>query len=556
MEPAQEFVTVPITGDPDDDDVNIESHSNLIHHPMMSENQNFSSSEEVSFGVVSQDHQYTVSTVSIVPQLIEPETPPSFVPFEIPGLGGATEDLLLSKIFIYLTAKDLCVLSQCSRYFRDTTSAAKVWNSLYMRDFFYHDVSFTTGSSRRTHSPVSMIGSRYSPVASNQRLSSFLSSMQPSSSSLSNADITKFHYVRQYKGMKLRHDQKKAYNQSFQRSIDSEKVKQRAEQFLEITQLRIMIPLPFAAAFISLLLVGLKYSGYTISIWYCATPLLFYLVYLLACGIVAWYVRRNEFEHSSVCYGLWPMFQGPVKLCFPSGTDSSARVTALLVIVTFLCTLEVLLIALKMSLSPQPGGTQSYPTPVNLSWGVAFVPLWVVFFLYCLLPVSGVLRAGSGYDGWLAGLILVWVPFFIFTVCLVVKLGYEETGNDDKADKIRLALVLMPFWVFEGVILLSSLCFLLDGCLRCVLNRRPFLLLFCPFLFYKPLIVLIGCCVGIWTDWMSILVCFLHAGVFARRSSFSRRCCRPTTTSTSTATTTASAVFRQWCRCCCLSAGY
>jgi len=378
-----------------------------------------------------------------------------------------------------LTAKDLCILGQCSRFFRDTSSAAKVWNNLLNRDFFFfHDIPSSSSSNHVS----SGTGTGYAPIVGSNRLSSFLSSMQPTSNSINNSnsnnnsitgpatttDATKQQYIRQYQQMKTRYNQKKMHNQAFQKSIETDRRRTETEQALEITQLRIMIPLPFAAAFISLLLVGLKYSGYDmISSWFCAIPMLFYLVYLLVCGVVTWYVRRNEFEQSSVCYGLWPAFQGPVEICFPRSNDrASTLVTTLFVVITFLCILEILLITLKMSLSPQPGGPETYPTAVNLSWAAAFAPLWVIFGLYCLLPLSDVLRAGSNYDKWLTGLLIVWVPFFIFAVCLVMKLGYEEAGNDDKANNIRLALVLMPFWIFEGVILLTSLCFLCDGCIK------------------------------------------------------------------------------------------
>lgn len=459
-----DLVTVSLSSEANhDQEINTENYDSLVQTPLLLENQNFNtfSDDSINNNSPNEDNHHSIT-------ILDPSTsPPSLARFEIPGLGGATDDIFLSLVYLYLTAKDLCILSQSSRYFRDITSKAKVWTSLFNRDFFYHDVSFSTVIMTRPLPRSSIAG--YLPLIGNNHLSPILSSGQPNaiSSSIASREMTKLQYIEQYKTMKIRTNEKTQQNRSFQRSINTDRIKRHTEQFLEITQIRIMIPLPFAASFISLLLVGLKYSGYDISIWFCSIPVLFYLIYILACGIVAWYVKRNEFDHNSVCYGLWPMFQGPVELCFPrNNSRSSVLVTALFVFVIILCILEVLLITLKMSLSPQPGGSQSYSTNINVSWAAAFTPLWVVFGLFCLLPLSGLLRAESGYDWWQAGLILVWIPFFIFAVCLVVKLSYEDAGDYDKANNIRLALVMMPFWVFEGIVMLTSLAFLCDGCIK------------------------------------------------------------------------------------------
>jgi hypothetical protein len=68
-------------------------------------------------------------------------------------------------------------------------------------------------------------------------------------------------------------------------------------------------------------------------------------------------------------------------------------------------------------------------------------------------------------------LVLGWVPLFILCVCLVVKLNGIDHKNDD--GNIRLALIFMPFWLIEGIIMMGSLVFLAVGINQ---YRRGFIL--------------------------------------------------------------------------------
>ena len=55
--------------------------------------------------------------------------------FEIPKLGGMTEQIFNINIYPYLSPKDLCYLGACSKYFLRSTSTAKVWIRLTQQDF-------------------------------------------------------------------------------------------------------------------------------------------------------------------------------------------------------------------------------------------------------------------------------------------------------------------------------------------------------------------------------------------------------------------------------------
>ena len=44
--------------------------------------------------------------------------------------------------------------------------------------------------------------------------------------------------------------------------------------------------------------------------------------------------------------------------------------------------------------------------------------------------------------------IFAWIPLFLFFVCLTVKLTGDDTNSVD--GRIRMALIFMPFWIFEG----------------------------------------------------------------------------------------------------------
>jgi hypothetical protein len=56
--------------------------------------------------------------------------------------------------------------------------------------------------------------------------------------------------------------------------------RRRIQSFLDITQFKILIPLPILALFLSIILTCLYLDGLNVNIWVCAAPLLFYFVYL------------------------------------------------------------------------------------------------------------------------------------------------------------------------------------------------------------------------------------------------------------------------------------
>ena len=88
--------------------------------------------------------------------------------------------------------------------------------------------------------------------------------------------------------------------------------------------------------------------------------------------------------------------------------------------------------------------------------------MWLLFILYLISPAIGAFSAGPGpFFGLLT---LVWVPMVILFVCLTVKL----TGIEDhtKEGRMRLALIMMPFWFMEGLFMLGSLAGFINGVYR------------------------------------------------------------------------------------------
>ena len=116
-----------------------------------------------------------------------------------------------------------------------------------------------------------------------------------------------------------------------------------------------------------------------------------------------------------------------------------------------MCILQVILIAAKLS------NEDSDISEYSLPWGAVFFPIWCFFAAYFLVPFICSFETST----LVFNFVLIWIPMFIFFVCLTVKLSEEDKTPSKRS--IRLALVLIPFWLYESFIMAFSFFFLIYG---------------------------------------------------------------------------------------------
>jgi hypothetical protein len=396
----------------------------------------------------SQSQHHTISIESVedegdfrTDKVSVGNAPLPITPFEIPILGGATEQIFVSKIYPYLTASDLCSLSRCSKFFLYSTSAAKVWNNLMMRDFLIPEVT-----SESDTASINSIG---------RNSTSYLSSTFPTDLVIHNK--AKIAYLKQFNYMQTRTRMKKLTNDSFDKTAKLDQQRSRFERILDIANIFLLIPLPFYTAFLSLLLISMKFDGYVISPWWCAFPVIVLFVYVLVCTIISMIVYYYQDRGNHPCSRLWNNMYSPLKTLFVDILHhASPYITLLVIAVYLLCFLQILLITMKLSYSSDSSMSQHLP------WAVVFLPIWCLLSLYCIAPVLGLIEDASVFT---VGAGMVWSPILVFTICLAVKLTREEQDGS-RSHRMRLALIFIPFWVIEGAIMVGSLFVLLQGLVR------------------------------------------------------------------------------------------
>ena len=114
--------------------------------------------------------------------------------------------------------------------------------------------------------------------------------------------------------------------------------------------------------------------------------------------------------------------------------------------------LQLLLIILKLT---------SALSSVN--WAAVLVPLWMFFGFFCVLPCCqelGNFRMDPVV--YLGCMVMFWVPFVVFFVSLAVKLQTRDSH------RIRIALIFIPMWIIEGMVMLLNLFYLVVGIIRSV----------------------------------------------------------------------------------------
>ena len=97
-----------------------------------------------------------------------------------------------------------------------------------------------------------------------------------------------------------------------------------------------------------------------------------------------------------------------------------------------------------------------------INWGAVLSPLWLFLAFFCVLPccqdVGNFRMDPVLYFGCM---LVLWVPFVIFFICLAVKLQTRDP-------RISIALIFVPMWVIEGFFMVLNVVYLAVGIMRSV----------------------------------------------------------------------------------------
>jgi hypothetical protein len=350
----------------------------------------------------------------------EPEDEPSVLllaasldesPFS--KFGGQMDMLLLHHILVYLSAKDLVILSGTCKYFRKMNKNSFLWETLNKIDF----VDVVTD--------------------------------QESSLSIRDIDVrnsTQSIYMHRYIECKDRLTRSK--DDKRQLAIDVRRLDRiRCIEFgLDLIHVRLLPPMVFSSVFISLILYCRKVDGLNIPYWACAAPIFstLLLVSLSSCSV--YYLKNKQFETKSLFEGMYSNLRGPIPYFLSDILHGSRSGFIWFNIAMISLSIQLALVVVKLS----PNIPTSFLT--RLSWGMVFIPIWLVFFCFCCSPLT---RFRMEISFFIPALIFIWIPMFILFVCVAVKL--------DHVQNIRMAYIFIPFFIIEGAIMIGSLgIFLVD----------------------------------------------------------------------------------------------
>jgi hypothetical protein len=347
-------------------------------------------------------------------------------------LGGAVDTILTMHILVFLNAEDLALLSATNRYLNRLSRSAMLWDILYRRDFILE------GPDRLDSGPQLVPRPYGQPVPS----------VITTNSRNSAAPYSKQNYVHRHGEYHQRIDRAKEDDHQAQLEAARSLRKRAIEQFLDFTQVRLLGPIFIGSIFLTIILYCQRVDGLNIPYWMCFLPLLIALLYTFLSAILLYCINVNAYSPTHFLRGLWMEFRGPLVFIYQEILNSHRRLLYGFCVFLVLCILEVMLVATKLSPSTPESIRDNY-----LPWAVVFIPIWVCLVLYCALPFAVPELDGGVFA---SSILMFYIPLLVFFVCLTVKLTGQEDGHSEHA-KIRLALMLIPFWIIEGCMLLGSL---------------------------------------------------------------------------------------------------
>jgi hypothetical protein len=402
----------------------------------------------------SLSHNYTLPTSSPPPPRSRSSSSQVNPPFstipqtqlsEFPFFSNYDSQPFTLQILSYLNARDLCQLSLTSRSFYHATLSTKLWKNLLLIDFMFPDEEIErisrTPNNFHTASP---------PL------------IHSSSSRLASGDTLKGFYIQQMREVQIRIKSAKDLKLEIENERALERKVQSVESFLDFTSIRLCVPLPAASLFSTLLMIGLRVDGNSLPIWICLSPLLFFLLYTLFVSLLAFITFQYRHHQTPLIRSLWTNLRGPIHHIFTQALQESNTGARLSLTAWCLLLIQILFLGFKTSNSFNSSFHQTF------DWGLVFLPLWLLFFLYLTLPAFGCTKGNLGPFFVIFG--FFWIPFFILFVLLTVKLNGGDTHGSHR--RMKISLILIPFWILEGVVMLTGLIGLVNGIHR---YRKGFL---------------------------------------------------------------------------------
>lgn len=361
--------------------------------------------------------------------------------------GGHCEYFITFQVLVYLDIDDLARLSNTGKFFRDVCSSNILWDQLYHN---YFPADFESRLSDDDHSNHDLHEHKDDDEAQEDSLNYM--SLQFMNKYFAVREKPSKNVIHSKTDFKLRlkdHNTRitKAKLDVIQR-IEERKRRTTLvvyENILDFIHVRTMVPVVFCGTFLSILLYCQLVDGLNIPVWSAALPILCSLVYgMLGFGIVHFIFRRN-FSFSSTFHGLWTQMSGPLPFIYREVVGDSYMAYYLVQFMVGLAVFQITLVVLKLMLIVYAN---------RFSWGFVFIPIWIVFALFLLSPCTPMSLTLGVY---VFAIVVVWIPFFVLFVCLTYKL--------DTNPSMRLALILIPFYIIEASAMLGSAVVLLSGVL-------------------------------------------------------------------------------------------
>ena len=223
-------------------------------------------------------------------------------PIEL-AVGSVWEQIFATHVLSYLSTFDLCSTSRTCDFFRLTCQITHLWTDLRESNFSFPSKSYDGGINASAVSNLAVISLVQVDEAA-------LHIDESTDSPTANQIQQTYFSAKDVYVLRLL-EKNKRFNLAKERAlvVSRDRVRGRRQRyvkaFLDITFFRILIPLPFTALFLSIILLALHFDGWNVSIWLSAMPVMFYFVYLLILSILASYVYNQvscrELYHADIC---------------------------------------------------------------------------------------------------------------------------------------------------------------------------------------------------------------------------------------------------------------
>lgn len=319
-------------------------------------------------------------------------------------LGGSVDHILTGHVFFYLHSMEITRLSLTCKFFQHLCNQPTIWEHMLVRDFYpFPD------------RPRRLIGD------------------------------PRRAYLQRYQEYRHRIIRSKDEISQLENEARRAVLASKAEQWLDLTQLRLCAPILLSSAFLTITLYCQKVDGLDIPLWSCAVPLAFSFLYILGSFYLIYVVQGREYDRHSIFKGMWPSLRGPLVSFYQTALESSPNALFLSGCVVALLFIQLGCLVVKLSLYLPDKFRHDF------SWGLVFLPSWIL--LAASIAAHFIFEHHIDVGLLITCFLFIWIPLAVLLICLTVKLDYHNDGPG----AIRLTYILIPFFFIEAAVLLWSL---------------------------------------------------------------------------------------------------